>query len=82
MLDIIDSMTYIIYMMTEISDKDLVKNLFDWGRYHRFSLAETSRLIGRTRAWGSLIKKMLENGDDISISQVTRDNIIELLDLK
>jgi len=75
-------MTYIIYMMIQISDKELIKELFDWGKYHRFSLAETARLIRRTRAWASLAKKALDNGEDITLAQVTRDNIIELLDLK
>ena len=69
-------------MMTEISDKELARELFDWGKYHRFSLAQTAKLIGRTRAWASLMKKALDNGEKIGMSQVTRDNIIELLDLK
>lgn len=82
MLDKINIVSYIIYIMTAISDKDLVRNLFDWARYHRFSLSEAARLIGRTRAWASIIKKTLDNGEDISLSQTTRDSIILILDLK
>jgi len=74
-------MTYIIYMMTEISDKDLITELFDWGKYHRFTLAGIAKLIGRTKAWASLNKIALDNGEKIGLSQTTRDRIMELLDL-
>lgn len=75
-------MTYIIYIMTEISDRDIIKNFLDWGRYHRFSLAEQARLIGRTRAWASGVKIALDDGKEIRLSQPTRDSIVFLLDIK
>ena len=68
--------------MIDITNKELAKELFDWAKYHRFSLAQAAKLIGRTRAWASLMKKALDNGEKIGMSQDTRDRIIELLDLK
>lgn len=70
-LDFIDYLSYIIYIMNNNSDKELIEHLLSWAKYHRFSLAEMSRLVGRTKQWGSLLDKGRIN----KLQSETRNNI-------
>ena len=39
--------------MKNNSDRELIKHFLDWLYFHRFTLAEGGRLVGRSRAWAS-----------------------------
>jgi hypothetical protein len=64
--------------MNKNNDKELIQHFLTWARYHRFSLAEMSRIVGRSTAWGSL----LDRGKIRSLNFETRNNIKILLGIQ
>lgn len=79
MLDILNIFVYHVYtIMNENKDKELIEHFLNWSRYHRFNLTEMARLVGRSKAWGSLLDK-----DKIKrLQRETKNNIEYLLGIQ